>query len=276
MKSYTPEEQIICYIARSFGPEDNYAVLATSVTGLIALVLARELYAPRLSVINLAGGKYAFTRDVRFPHIHDRLPRECIETLFDTEDVFEMVTGGKYFIIMQPLQIDKQGHTNLSLLGDKCRPARCFVGSRNAPSNTVNMPRTLYFVPQHSKRVYVDKVDFISGVGYGEERKQSPMKWGLPIEVISDLCVIDFEENTGRARLKSVHTGVSVEKIRENTGFDLIMAEGMPETAPPAENELQLLRETIDPLGMRRLDFLRGEEHKRLVAELMAKVPVTQ
>ncbi|MBW2367192.1 MAG: hypothetical protein JRH15_04835, partial [Deltaproteobacteria bacterium] len=206
MGNYTVEEQLVCYIARSFKPEDDFSVLATTPSNSIGLALAKALYAPRLSLIGITNGKYALIRDIRFPFIPGSLPDKCIETLFDTEAVFGLVTRGKYFIIMQPVQIDQYGNMNLSLLGDKYRPSKSFVGSRNVPTNTVNAPRTLYFVNNHLKRVFVEKVDFISGVGYGKERKEGVVKWGAPIEVISNLCVVDFEEETGRARLKSIHT----------------------------------------------------------------------
>jgi acyl CoA:acetate/3-ketoacid CoA transferase beta subunit len=170
---------------------------------------------------------------------------------------------------MQPVQIDRNAYMNLSLVGDKLKPSAVFVGSRNVPDNTVNQPRTLYFVPHHSTRVFVDKVDFISGVGYGKEREEGLAKWGSPIEIISNLGVIDFDPETGRARLKSMHTGVSLNQVKENTGFDLIIPEPLPGMDPPTEEELHWIRDEIDPLGVRRLDFVRGEEYKQVMAEIM-------
>ncbi|MFH1091552.1 MAG: CoA-transferase [Pseudomonadota bacterium] len=269
MTDFTLEEQVICSIARLFGPEDDLAVTATNASGLMALLLAKELYAPRLSVLSRAKGRWAFVRDIRFPFMPGNLPEECIETLVDMEEVFSFVVAGKYFIIMQPVQVDKYGYMNLSLVGDMHKPSMAFIGSRGVPDNTVNMPHTLYFLTQHLKRVFVEKVDFISGVGYGEERKQGLVKWGSPIRIMTNLCLIDFDEETGLARLKSIHSGVTLDQVRENTGFDLIIPETLTETEAPSEKELHFLREVMDPLGVRRLDFVRGDEYKKVMAEIM-------
>lgn len=272
MADYTIEEQIVSYIARSFNPEDNFSVIAVSMSGNIGLALAKALYAPRLSLLGLTKGKYAILRNVRYPMPPGKIPEECIETLFSTEDIFPLIVRGKYMIIMQPLQIDQYGHMNLSLVGDKFRPTQSFVGSRNVPTNTANMPRTLYFVPNHLKRVFVEKVDFISGLGYGKERKEGIVKWGAPIEIVSNLGILDFEEETGKARLKSIHTGVTVDQVVENTGYDLIIPETLSETPSPNSEELQLLREVIDPLGVRRLDFATKKTFQKIVAEIQAGV----
>ena len=181
-----------------------------------------------------------------------------------------MCVRGKYFIIMQPIQVDQYGYMNLSLLGDMHKPSSVFVGSRNVPSNTVNMPRTLYFVPRHLRRIFVEKVDFKSGVGYGKERREGIVKWGAPIEIISNLCVVDFEEETGRARLKSTHANITLDEVKENTGFELVIPAMISETSAPTDEELNLLRNTIDPLGARRLDFVRGEEYRQVMTEIMS------
>ncbi len=271
MANFTIEEQIACYIARSFNPEDDLAVLATGPCGLVGLALSKQLYAPRLSLLSNAKGRFAVMRQHRFPFMPGNPPPELIETLLTMEDVFDLVVRGKYFIIMQPVQIDPYGYMNLSLVGDKFKPSAVFVGSRNVPDNTVNQQRTLYFVPSHNKRVFVEKVDFISGVGYGKERKEGIIKWGAPIEIISNLGVIDFDQKTGRARLKSMHTGVSLNQVKENTGFDLIIPDPLPGMDPPTDAELHWIRDKIDPLGVRRLDFVRGEEYKNVMAEIMDK-----
>jgi acyl CoA:acetate/3-ketoacid CoA transferase beta subunit len=170
---------------------------------------------------------------------------------------------------MQPVQIDQYGYMNLSLVGDRDRPSAVFVGSRGVPDNTVNGSRTLYFVPNHLKRVFVEKVDFASGLGYGKERKEGRIEWGAPLKIITNLCVMDFEEESGRVRLKSLHTGVTLDQVKENTGFELILPDPVPETEPPTSEELHWIREIIDPSGISRLDFVKGEAFKRVLSEIM-------
>jgi len=269
MADYTFNEQVVCEIARSFGPDDDFVFSSGSNCGLVGGVLAKELYAPRLLLSMGAKGKSAFLDNVRYPFIVGAPPESFIETLVNMEEIFEIVGRGKWCILMQPVQLDKFGYMNLSMVGDMKKPSAVFVGSRGVPDNTVNAPSIMYFVPGHAARIFVEKVDFISGLGYGKERKDGVIKWGSPTTILTNLCVMDFEEGTGRVRLKSIHTGVTLDQIKENTGFDLILPDPVPETAPPTDEELHWIREVIDPAGISRLDFLKGKDFTRVLSEIM-------
>ena len=133
-------------------------------------------------------------------------------------------------------------------------------------------PRTFYFVPNHSSRVFVKQVDFKSGVGYGKERQSGIVRWGAPIEVITNLCIIDFDAEIGKARLKSLHREITRQEVEENTGFELIVPDDLAETGVPTQAELRLIRNLIDPLGVRRLDFAGRQEYARIEAEIQAGI----
>lgn len=272
MTQYTIEEQVICYFARSFDAEDRLGVFGLNHCTSIAMSLAKEMYAPGLSLLAWVKGKYGVLGKMRFPYPQGRIPADWIETLYSSEEAFAMVNSGKYLVVMQPVQVDRRGFMNISLLGDMHRPTHFFVGSRGCPSNTVMQPRTYYFVPNHSPRVFVEKVDFRSGVGYGEERRSGIVRWGAPIEVITNLCIIDFDTGTGQARLKSMHKGITRAQVEENTGFELIVPDDLVETVIPSEAELHLIRNLIDPLGVRRLDFAGRHEYARIEAEIQAGI----
>jgi glutaconate CoA-transferase subunit B len=186
----------------------------------------------------------------------------------ENEQIWELVFGAKWNIIMQPVQIDQFGNANLSLVGDKTRPERVFTGSRGFPDNTVYCERVYYFVPEHTTRVFVDRVDFVSGVGCGPAREEIEIDTGTPALVFSDLGIFDFDKATGRMRVKSVHTGVELQEVIQNTGFELLLPDVVQVTESPTEDELRLIRDEIDPLGMRRLDFLKGEAYVRLAEEI--------
>jgi acyl CoA:acetate/3-ketoacid CoA transferase beta subunit len=133
------------------------------------------------------------------------------------------------------VQIDRAGNMNLSSIGDHTKPKVQVIGARGAPGNTVNHA-TSYWVPRHSERVFVEKVDFISGVG-------KPL--GHPRFVITNLCVFDLDDS--RMRLRSLHPGVSVDDVVANTGFELEIPDDVPPTRDPTDEELRLIRETLDP-----------------------------
>ncbi|WP_338497104.1 CoA-transferase [Streptomyces sp. SJL17-4] len=157
-----------------------------------------------------------------------------------------MVTGGKRHVMMGASQIDRYGNQNISCIGDWERPTRQLLGVRGAPVNTLNNPVS-YWIPKHSPRVFVERVDMISGVGH--DHAVGPYH-RLP-RVVTDLAVLDFETPDHAMRLVSVHPGVTVDEVRAATGFELVTGEDVPYTREPSAEELRLIREVIDPHGLR-------------------------
>ncbi|MGW2724614.1 CoA-transferase subunit beta [Streptomyces sp. NPDC001492] len=158
-----------------------------------------------------------------------------------------LVSGGRRHVMMGASQLDRFGNQNISCIGDWERPTRQLLGVRGAPVNTLNNP-TSYWVPRHSRRVFVEKVDMVCGVGY--DRAAGARYHRIPC-VVSDLGVFDFATPDHSMRLASLHPGVTVEQVREATGFDLAVPEGVPTTREPTAEELELIREVIDPAGSR-------------------------
>jgi hypothetical protein len=70
-------------------------------------------------------------------------------------------------------------------------------------------------------------------------------------------------------RLTSYHRGTSVEHVQRKTGFDLVIAPDIQETPPPTSQEVRLLREEIDPLGIRKLEMLGGQARKDLIRAIL-------
>ncbi|RKT04153.1 acyl CoA:acetate/3-ketoacid CoA transferase beta subunit [Streptomyces sp. 3211.6] len=163
-----------------------------------------------------------------------------------------MVTGGRRHVMMGASQIDRYGNQNISCIGDWERPSRQLLGVRGAPVNTLNNPVS-YWVPRHSPRVFVERVDMVSGVGYDRAEAAGPSAsrfHRLP-RVVSDLGVFDFAGPGHAMRLASVHPGVTVEQVRAATAFELAIGEEVPFTREPTAEELRLIREVIDPKGLR-------------------------
>ncbi|MEV1055252.1 CoA-transferase [Streptomyces sp. NPDC049887] len=160
-----------------------------------------------------------------------------------------MVTGGRRHVMMGASQLDRYGNQNISCIGDWARPARQLLGVRGAPVNTLNNPVS-YWVPRQSRRVFVEKVDMVCGVGY--DRAEGARFHRIP-RVVTNLGVFDFETRDRSMRLCSLHPGVTVEEAREATGFPLALPGGgsVPCTREPTAEELRLIREVLDPDGRR-------------------------
>ena len=273
-RSYTLEEQLSCQIARAFRPDDAVAVMAITNCSLVGVALAQRLHAPNLAIAQQVKGRkgWVWLSNLRFPFAPNQPPAESMELPFNTEEIFYLQQAGKLNVLMGPAQLDRLGNMNISAIGDWNKPAAVLALARGVPDNTTNGKRVFYVVNNHSKRVLVEKVDFVCGYGWGPERQQGTIKYGGPEKVFTNLAVMDFEAGTGRMRLESVHTGVTVEQVVENTGFDLVIPDRVPETGAPTEEELRLIREVIDPLGMRRLDFLKGDAYKEAMKEISAGI----
>ncbi|MEU9662213.1 CoA-transferase subunit beta [Streptomyces chartreusis] len=153
-----------------------------------------------------------------------------------------LVTGGRRHVMMGASQIDRYGNQNISCIGDWERPKRQLLGVRGAPVNTLNNP-TSYWVPRHSRRVFVEKVDMVCGVGY--DHAAGARYHRIP-RVVSDLGVFDFATPDRSMRLASLHPGVTLQQVREATSFELAVPDDVPRTRPPTAEELRLIREVID------------------------------
>jgi acyl CoA:acetate/3-ketoacid CoA transferase beta subunit len=154
-------------------------------------------------------------------------PDGSVESWFPFRFVFDLLSSGRRHVIMMPVQVDGLGNMNLSSIGDHGKPKVQMLGSRGAPGNTINHA-TSYWIPKHSSRTFVEKVDFISGVG----PPLGHLKW-----IVTDLCVIDHTMT-----VRSIHPGVTVDQIVENTGFELNIADAVQTTRDPTEDELRLMR----------------------------------
>jgi len=255
MAKYDLADQLVCHIAREFGPEDNFAVTAMGIAPLTGAALAVKLYAPGLIMpgAGALGDKGLWSSGLRMPPIP--WPQDLLIGPCSRPDIFEAVAGGKWVNFMGPAQLDKFGNANLSVIGDKKNPKVALQGSRGMADNTVNAPRNYYWIPQQTTRIFVDTVDFISGVGYTPARLRGDLRWGALEKVFTNLGVFDFDKKTGRMRLKAVWTGVSSQQVVENTGFELIMPSSVPEAGPPTDEELSLLRDEVDPMGIRKMEL---------------------
>ena len=154
--------------------------------------------------------------------------------------VFETLWAGRRHVMMGASQIDAHGNTNISCVGDWARPKVQLLGVRGGPGNTINHT-TSYFIPRHSKKAFVERVDMVSGIG--ADRAAALGEGGRFFEirrVVSDLGVFVLRE--GRLSVRSLHPGVEAAEVVEKTGFAVSFPETVPVTRDPTAAELALLR----------------------------------
>jgi acyl CoA:acetate/3-ketoacid CoA transferase beta subunit len=176
---------------------------------------------------------------------------QLVEAWLPFRAIFEHLWNGHRHVIMAASQIDRYGNQNFACIGEHAKPKAQLLGMRGAPGNTISHI-TSYWVPNQSAKVFVDQVDVVSGVGYDRAAALAPASTKAhDIRcVISNLAVYDFATPDRRMRLVSLHPGVAVDEVVENTGFELVIEAEIPETRLPTEEELSLIRERIDPQGV--------------------------
>ena len=155
------------------------------------------------------------------------------------------------------VQIDKYGNTNLIGIGKDHRHLK-FRGPGGAGTATLTALVKRYFIytNSHTPRIFVEECDFRSTVGWdkggADARKKLGFPGGGPDYVITPLCVMDFEEETKRMRLKHLAPHTTVEEVVKNTGFELIIPKVIEPIAAPTEQELDTLRTRVDTAGILR------------------------
>ncbi len=227
----------VCVVACAEAWRGDGAILA-SPTGLIPGLgarLAQHTFAPDLL---LSDGE-AYLQDAD----------GVTEGWLPYRSVFTVVAAGRRHAMMGAAQLDRYGNQNISCIGDWARPAAQLLGVRGAPGNTVNHPVS-YWVPRHSRRVFVEAVDMVCGTGYDRAVRAGARFHELRV-VVSNLAVLDFLTPDRTMRLRSVHPGVTVSDVVAATGFPLLIPDDVPTTRLPTPQELALIRGQLDP-GARR------------------------
>ncbi|WP_225727708.1 MULTISPECIES: CoA-transferase subunit beta [unclassified Nocardia] len=165
--------------------------------------------------------------------------------------VFDVVASGRRHVVMGANQIDRYGNQNLSAFGPLQRPTRQMFGVRGAPGNTVNHA-TSYWVSRHSRRVFCESVDIVSGVGYDKVDPDNPAFRFLHLHrVVTNLGVFDFEGPGHTMRARSLHPGVTAAEVAEHTSFEIAGLDTAGTTRTPNAEELRLIREVLDPKRIR-------------------------
>jgi acyl CoA:acetate/3-ketoacid CoA transferase beta subunit len=163
--------------------------------------------------------------------------------------IFDLVWSGRRHVIMGASQIDRFGNQNIAAIGDPRKPKAQLLGMRGAPGNTINHP-TSYWIPSHTRRSFVAKVDVVSGVGYDRAAGLGAAARFHEIRrVVTDLAVLDFATPDHSMRLASLHPGVALADVLEKTGFALSFVDPVPTTRLPTDEELDLIRRVLDPGG---------------------------
>lgn len=248
---YNTTELLACIASREL--ENGKSIFVGTGLPIIATMLAQRLHAPDLLIVFEAGG------------IGPKIPTIPI-SVGDSRTFYKAVIAASMdyamgiaqaglvdYGFLGAAQIDKYGNLNTTVIGDHDRPKVRLPGSGGANDVGSLCSRTITLM-RHDKLRFVEKLDYLTTPGYltgpgAREKAGLPAETG-PYRVITQLGVMGFHDESKEMMLLNVHPDVTVDDVVENTGFKLIIPEKVPSTSPPTSEELQLLREEIDPSGI--------------------------
>jgi hypothetical protein len=166
----------------------------------------------------------------------------------------------------RPGQVDAFGNFNNVFIGGSYeKPRLRLPGSGGIPDVTTFLDDAYLYVPRHGRHTFVPDLDFRSGLGNHPKR----VTGSGPRYLISDLGQFDFNGKDGIMRLLSLHPGISLRRLTAKTGFEFEIPNSLPITKPPTAHELYLLRDVIDPLGVRQLETLRAAARRDKLRQIL-------
>jgi acyl CoA:acetate/3-ketoacid CoA transferase beta subunit len=215
----------------------------------VACVLARRTHAPRLSLLLEIGVADMEPVDTPVGLADSRIfyRATCWSGFLDTLGM-NLHRGVVDVGFIGGLEVDRFGNVNTTLTKDPDGKEHYFNGSAGG-NDVASLANRVVIIVRHGKRKLPDAVAYLTSPGYvnGRSRKELSLRGGGPHRVITDMAVLGFDNASRTAELVSMHPGVTVEQLLENTGFPLQIPDPVPMTPLPTKEELRLLREELDP-----------------------------
>ena len=260
MTDYTTEELMACAVSREL--RDGELGFIGLGTGGRAFVYAVGVPSVAIALAQHRGvdfiAQYGVKVDARIADVPDRftdadlLAWPC-RAMIRVEECLDMFRRGMMdWGFVSGAQIDPHGNLNSVCIGDQAHPKVRLVGAIAQTDHCAHARHTMVIVP-HERRVFVERVDFVSGLGYGDGpgfRERYAHHGGGPARVVTDLAVLGFHPETRRMRVESLHPGVTRARVQAATGFPLDFAPSVTVTPAPTAEEVELIRTRLDPRGI--------------------------
>lgn len=271
----TIDEMMAIRIARSLDNDCYASAGAVSPLGNVAYRLAKLTHAPDMIITTLSGGHVDIAPGPMSLTLTEVQDAETCTFLTGGEDTYWTAYQGGFVTheIVGTAQIDARGRTNtLSLTRPSGGMLR--LPGQGGMSDVANMHRDfVVYVTRHSTASLVETVEVVSagrGVISDTARRDEGYRPGSVL-VFTNLCVFRYDEQAGQLIVVETMPGVSRDKIIAETGFKVIFHADCTEIAQPTEHELFALRYLIDPLGLRRLEFVGARDRAALIDDILAR-----
>jgi glutaconate CoA-transferase subunit B len=253
----TLDELVVAALAAEFADDTVIFNGAVSFVPVCAILLARATHAPNLVWAASSIAVDAQPEEIPESTLSDRLWDGATMLHSSASDFWPWAEAGRLnSFCFRGAQIDAYGNVNNSVIGPYGAPKIRLPGGGGMADLGCVVPRIYLWSTTHDPRTFVERLDFRSGLGYGDGpgHRESLGLSGGPRVCVTNLCVMDFHPSLATMRLRSVHPGVTVEQVVAATGFSLIVDGEIPQTPAPSAEQVRLIRR-LDPTGARKREF---------------------
>ena len=267
-------DEIMAYaLSKEYNNESLCSSGAVSPLANVSYFFAKKNHAPKLILTTMTYGHYDVEfrpMTLSFGEVLDR--QNCIN-FWGGDDSYSIYyqNGAITHEVIGAAQIDKFGDVNNIEIIKKSGGLLRLPGQGGMADVSNLHQNFICYVTRHSKLSFVEKVDYVSAgraLFKDKERIKAGFKPGK-VKIFTNLCIFEKSKKTGFLEVISIHKDVTKKDIEDNTGFKILYNKQCKITPLPSKRELKMLREEVDPLNIRKLEFVSGKERMELFKEIL-------
>ncbi|MER8384922.1 CoA-transferase [Mesorhizobium sp. M1428] len=273
-KAASIDEIIAARIAAELDNESFASAGAVSPLANVAYRLAKATHAPDMIIATMSCGHLDIAPSPMILSLIESLDCETAMAHAGGDDTYSTYyqAGAVTHEIVGAAQVDRRGRVNTIALRKRDGSLIRLPG-QGGMADVANMHRDyLLYVPRHSVQSLVETVEIASSArGLLTEAEREPMGYRTGAALVfTDLCVFRLDRESRQLAVIETMPGVTRQQVQDATGFALTFDADCREVALPSNETLDILRNRIDPLGLRRLEFVSAKERRALIAEILA------
>ncbi len=269
---YTTDEFLAAALAREYDNSSICSVGSVSPLAMVSYLLAKRLHAPGLTLISLNGGFVDVESHPMSLTLAEPLDWQTAKVFWGGDETYHWYyqTGRITHEVITVAQVDVLGRTNNAWVESKGKRLR--LPGQGGMADVANLHKNfVLYLTRHSPERFVDAVSFCTasrGVLTDEARVQAGLRPGK-VRLISNLGTFELDFASQRFRLVSIHPGITLEEIRRQTGGEFLVADPLPSTPTPTQEQLRLIRREIDPFGIRQLEFVPSKARLATIERIL-------
>ncbi len=270
--SCTTDELMAVCLAREYDNQSICSVGSVSPLAMVSYLLAKKTHAPELTIIALNGGFIDIGFHPMSLTLAEPLEFGSAKIWWGADETYHWYyqQGRITHEVITVAQIDVRGRTNNAWIRSKGKLLR--LPGQGGMADVSNLHQNfILYLTRHSPERFVEAVEFCTasrGLLTDEERQNAGLQPGK-VRLISDLGMFELDQADGRFRLVAIHPGISLNHVQAQSQGKFLVADPLPVTETPSSEDLRLIREEVDPFGIRQLEFVPGRERLAMIQGIL-------